>query len=149
MHKIPVTVITGFLGSGKNTLVRNLLQNNGDRRIAVVLNEFGEVGIEGDILRSCQVCDEDESSDTVDATTQQKVENWLHPYLPNGVKVIASRGGMDAYVLLNFNAAVEEAIDQRHSHHDHEEEHEQNDDIHNLCIKTIQSAVQGQSFATV
>lgn len=62
MHKIPVTVITGFLGAGKTTLVRNLLQNNQGRRIAVLVNEFGEVGIDGDLLRSCQVCDEDESA---------------------------------------------------------------------------------------
>ncbi|MEM8612960.1 MAG: cobalamin biosynthesis protein CobW [Cyanobacteria bacterium P01_H01_bin.105] len=61
MHKIPVTVVTGFLGSGKTTLVRHLLQNNQGRRIAVLVNEFGEVGIDGEILKSCQVCDEDES----------------------------------------------------------------------------------------
>ncbi len=57
MHKIPVTVITGFLGAGKTTLLRNLLQNNQGRKIAVLVNEFGEVGIDGDLLRSCQVCD--------------------------------------------------------------------------------------------
>jgi cobalamin biosynthesis protein CobW len=61
MHKIPVTVISGFLGAGKTTLVRHLLQNNQGRRIAVLVNEFGEIGIDGDLLRSCQVCDEDES----------------------------------------------------------------------------------------
>ncbi len=58
--KIPVTVITGFLGSGKTTLIRNLLQNNGGRRIAVLVNEFGELGIDGELLRSCKVCPEDE-----------------------------------------------------------------------------------------
>ncbi|NEQ51538.1 MAG: cobalamin biosynthesis protein CobW [Leptolyngbya sp. SIO3F4] len=64
MHKIPVTVVTGFLGSGKTTLVRHLLQNNQGRRIAVLVNEFGEVGIDGEILKSCQVCDEDETPET-------------------------------------------------------------------------------------
>ncbi|MEO1509405.1 MAG: cobalamin biosynthesis protein CobW [Cyanobacteria bacterium J06633_23] len=64
MHKIPVTVVTGFLGSGKTTLVRHLLQNNQGRRIAVLVNEFGEVGIDGEILKSCQVCDEDETPGT-------------------------------------------------------------------------------------
>ena len=59
MHKIPVTVITGFLGAGKTTLVRHLLQNNHGKRIAVLVNEFGEVGIDGELLRSCQVCDEE------------------------------------------------------------------------------------------
>jgi cobalamin biosynthesis protein CobW len=58
MHKIPVTIVTGFLGAGKTTLVRHLLQHNQGRRIAIVVNEFGEVGIDGDLLRSCQICPE-------------------------------------------------------------------------------------------
>jgi cobalamin biosynthesis protein CobW len=58
--KIPVTVITGFLGSGKTTLIRHLLTHNQGRRIAVLVNEFGELGIDGELLRSCQVCPEDE-----------------------------------------------------------------------------------------
>ena len=58
MSKLPVTVVTGFLGAGKTTLVRNLLKNNQGRRIAVIVNEFGEVGIDGALLRDCQVCDE-------------------------------------------------------------------------------------------
>ena len=60
MHKIPVTVITGFLGAGKTTLIRHLLQNNQGRRIAVLVNEFGEVGIDGELLRDCQICDEED-----------------------------------------------------------------------------------------
>jgi cobalamin biosynthesis protein CobW len=58
--KIPVTIITGFLGSGKTTLIRHLLTHNQGRRIAVLVNEFGELGIDGELLRSCQVCPEDE-----------------------------------------------------------------------------------------
>jgi cobalamin biosynthesis protein CobW len=58
MHKIPVTIVTGFLGAGKTTLIRQLLQNPEGRRIAVLVNEFGEVGIDGELLRDCQVCDE-------------------------------------------------------------------------------------------
>ena len=61
MHKIPVTVITGFLGAGKTTLLRHLLQNNQGKRIAVLVNEFGEIGIDGDLLRSCQICDEEDN----------------------------------------------------------------------------------------
>ncbi|PLZ27293.1 cobalamin biosynthesis protein CobW [Fischerella thermalis] len=64
--KIPVTVITGFLGSGKTTLIRHLLQNNQGRRIAVLVNEFGELGIDGELLKSCQICPEDgESEDNI------------------------------------------------------------------------------------
>jgi cobalamin biosynthesis protein CobW len=58
--KIPVTIITGFLGSGKTSLIRHLLLNNQGRRIAVLVNEFGELGIDGDLLKACQVCDDDE-----------------------------------------------------------------------------------------
>jgi cobalamin biosynthesis protein CobW len=55
--RIPATIVTGFLGAGKTTLVRHLLENAGDRRIAVIVNEFGELGIDGDILRNCGVPD--------------------------------------------------------------------------------------------
>lgn len=53
--RIPTTVVTGFLGTGKTTLIRELLQNAGGRRLAVVVNEFGDVGIDGEILRGCGV----------------------------------------------------------------------------------------------
>ncbi len=64
--KIPVTIVTGFLGSGKTSLIRSLLQNNQGRRIAVLVNEFGEMGIDAELLKSCQVCDEDESGTVSD-----------------------------------------------------------------------------------
>ena len=73
MHKIPVTVITGFLGAGKTTLIRHLLQNNQGRRIAVLVNEFGEIGIDGDLLRTCQLCDEPEASDASETTPANNI----------------------------------------------------------------------------
>jgi len=53
--KIPVTIITGFLGAGKTTLIRHVLEHAQGRRLALVINEFGDVGVDGDILRSCGV----------------------------------------------------------------------------------------------
>ncbi len=53
LSKIPVTVITGFLGSGKTTLIRHLMQNPQGKRLAVLVNEFGSVGVDGEILKSC------------------------------------------------------------------------------------------------
>jgi cobalamin biosynthesis protein CobW len=53
LSKIPVTVITGFLGAGKTTLIRHLMQNPQGRRLAILVNEFGTVGVDGDILKSC------------------------------------------------------------------------------------------------
>ena len=53
--KIPVTIITGFLGAGKTTLLRHVLEHAGGRRIAVIVNEFGALGIDGDTLRACGI----------------------------------------------------------------------------------------------
>lgn len=50
-HKTPVTLVTGFLGSGKTTLLSNLLRTTLDRRLAIIVNEFGEVSIDGAVLR--------------------------------------------------------------------------------------------------
>ncbi len=53
LAKIPVTVITGFLGSGKTTLIRHLMSNPNGKRLAVLVNEFGSEGVDGEILKSC------------------------------------------------------------------------------------------------
>jgi len=53
LTKIPVTVITGFLGAGKTTLIRHLMANAQGRKLAVLVNEFGTVGVDGEILRQC------------------------------------------------------------------------------------------------
>ncbi|MBR8832252.1 MAG: P-loop guanosine triphosphatase YjiA [Chroococcopsis gigantea SAG 12.99] len=259
MHKIPVTVITGFLGAGKTTLIRHLLQNNGGRRIAVVVNEFGEVGIDGDLLKNCLVCDEDENpadsiielangclcctvqeeflptmeqllqrrdkidcmlietsglalpkplvqafrwpeirngatvdgvvtvvdchalahgqlvgdlgaleaqrraddslehetpieelfedqlacadlvlltkTDLVDEAGLNKVIGWLKEELRPGVKIVPCRDGeISPDLLLGFNAAVEDDLDSRPSHHDFEEDHDHDDDINSVGI---------------
>ena len=270
MHKIPVTVISGFLGAGKTTLVRHLLQNNRGRRIAVLVNEFGEVGIDGDLLRSCQVCDEAESPDSniveltngclcctvqeefypvmqellkrrdkidcllietsglalpkpliqafrwpairnsatvdgvvtvvdchalatgnlvgdldalesqrqadpnlehetpieelfedqlacadlvlltktdlVDAQQLTKIKTWLKQELQPGVKIVtASKGEIEPDLLLGFNAAVEDHLDSRPSHHDHEAEHEHDDDINSIEL-TLDRAFEPQAL---
>ncbi|AFZ02536.1 cobalamin biosynthesis protein CobW [Calothrix sp. PCC 6303] len=256
--KIPVTVITGFLGAGKTTVVRNLLQNNQGRRIAVLVNEFGEVGIDGELLRSCGVCDDDDINnniveltngclcctvqeeflptmqellkrrdridnivietsglalpkpliqafrwleirngatvdgvvtvvdcealaagqfvgnlaaltaqreaddsidheteieelfedqlacadmvllskvDRVDSDNQAKIYEWLQNKLPSGVKIVRSHlGEINPDLLLGFNAAVEDNIDSRPSHHDTEEEHDHDDEINSVHI---------------
>jgi cobalamin biosynthesis protein CobW len=286
MHKIPVTVITGFLGAGKTTLVRHLLQNNQGRRIAVLVNEFGEVGIDGELLRSCQVCEDEadpnanstniveltngclcctvqeeflptmqellkrreqidcmliETSglalpkplvqafrwpeirtgatvdgvitvvdcealangqvvgdlealeaqrladdslehetpieelfedqlacadlvlltkvDRVDAQNQMKVQQWLQREVPSGVKIVSCKDGqISPDLLLGFNAAVEDHLEQRPSHHDSEEEHEHDENINSVhlildrmfepavLVNRLQSLVQQQEI---
>jgi len=260
MPKIPVTVITGFLGSGKTTLIRHLLQNNLGRKIAVIVNEFGELGIDGELLRSCQVCDEEEETnnninniveltngclcctvqeeflptmqqllqrrdqldcilietsglalpkpliqafrwpeirtgatvdgvitvvdcqavatgtlasdlnalnaqrqadpsldhetpieelfedqlacadlvlltkiDQVDNQTQTKVQEWLKQELRPSVKIVpCTQGEINSELLLGFNAAVEDNLESRPSHHDTEESHEHDDKINSV-----------------
>jgi len=58
--KIPATVITGFLGAGKTTLLRHVIENAGGRRLALIINEFGAVGIDTELLRGCGIpaCEE-------------------------------------------------------------------------------------------
>lgn len=283
MHKIPVTVITGFLGAGKTTLVRHLLQNNEGRKIAVLVNEFGEVGIDGDLLRSCQICEEDDhpqnniveltngclcctvqeefyptmqqllqrrdqidcivietsglalpkplvqafrwpeirnaatvdgvvtivdsqalaagtlvgdlealeaqrqadpnlehetpieelfedqlacadlvlltKTDLVDQTSLTKVQRWLQQEVATGVKIVSCQDGeINPNVLLGFNAAVEDHLEQRPSHHDTEEEHEHDDGINSVqlivdqafdpkvLIQSLQKLVQQQEI---
>jgi cobalamin biosynthesis protein CobW len=60
--KIPATVVTGFLGAGKTTLVRHMLANAKGKKLALIVNEFGDVGVDGDILKACgsEVCTEDD-----------------------------------------------------------------------------------------
>lgn len=252
--KIPVTVITGFLGSGKTSLIRHLLQNNQGRRIAVLVNEFGELGIDGELLKSCEICPEDgeegsnifeltngclcctvqeefyptmqqlikrrdsidcilietsglalpkplvkafrwqeiraaatvdavitvvdcaavasgtfasdpeaiaaqrqaddslehetplqelfedqlacadlvvlNKTDLVDLETKLEVEELIKQELPRVVKIVESdRGQVDASILLGFQAAVEDNLDTRPSHHDTEEDHEHDEEI--------------------
>ena len=50
---IPVTVVTGFLGSGKTTLLSSLIKSRQTRRLALLINEFGEVSIDGALIRDC------------------------------------------------------------------------------------------------
>lgn len=67
LNKIPATVVTGFLGSGKTTLLSNILKQANGKRIAVIVNEFGELDIDADLLRSCPLECEDEG--TVESST--------------------------------------------------------------------------------
>jgi cobalamin biosynthesis protein CobW len=53
LARVPCTIVTGFLGSGKTTLIRHILSQANGRRLAIIVNEFGDVGIDGEILKGC------------------------------------------------------------------------------------------------
>lgn len=107
--KIPVTVITGFLGSGKTTLIRHLLTHNQGRRIAVIVNEFGELGIDGELLRSCQVCPDDEveaPSNIVELTNGCLCCTVQEEFLPTMQALIARRDDIDCILIETSGLAL-------------------------------------------
>ena len=114
MHKIPVTVISGFLGAGKTTLVRHLLQNNQGRRIAVLVNEFGEVGIDGDLLRSCQICDEEETpqSNIVELTNGCLCCTVQEEFYPTMQELLKRRDKIDCLLIETSGLALPKPLIQ-------------------------------------
>ncbi len=105
--KIPVTIITGFLGSGKTTLIRHLLTHNRGRRIAVIVNEFGELGIDGDLLRSCQICPEDEApNNIVELTNGCLCCTVQEEFLPTMQALIARRDDIDCILIETSGLAL-------------------------------------------
>jgi cobalamin biosynthesis protein CobW len=74
-------------------------------------------------------------TDLVSDENQTKVQNWLKQELRDGVKIVAcDEGKVSSEILLGFNAAVEDNLDARPSHHDSEEEHEHDDDINSVHV---------------
>ncbi|NKB21429.1 MAG: cobalamin biosynthesis protein CobW [Alphaproteobacteria bacterium] len=62
VQKVPVTVITGFLGAGKTSLIRHLISNAHGKKMALLINEFGDLGVDGELLKGCddETCTEDD-----------------------------------------------------------------------------------------
>ncbi len=78
LNKIPATIVTGFLGSGKTTLLSNVLKQANGKRIAVIVNEFGELDIDANLLGNCALGCEDNSN-----TAQSANKNGIYE-LANG-----------------------------------------------------------------
>lgn len=113
MHKIPVTVITGFLGAGKTTLLRHLLQNNQGRKIAVLVNEFGEVGIDGDLLRDCQICDtEEEDNNIIELTNGCLCCTVQEEFYPTMQELLSRKDAIDSIVIETSGLALPKPLIQ-------------------------------------
>ncbi|PCH76765.1 MAG: cobalamin biosynthesis protein CobW [Flavobacteriaceae bacterium] len=103
MKKIPITIITGFLGVGKTTLVHNMIKNANGKRIAVLVNEFGEVGIDGEIIKSG--CGDDEcnlielANGCICCTVQEE-------FLPAMLELISRKDTIDHIVIETSGLAM-------------------------------------------
>lgn len=115
MHKVPVTVITGFLGAGKTTLIRHLLQNNQGRKIAVLVNEFGEVGIDGELLKDCQICDDNEDnlpSNIVELTNGCLCCTVQEEFYPTMQELLTKREAIDCILIETSGLALPKPLIQ-------------------------------------
>ncbi|MFU4576588.1 cobalamin biosynthesis protein CobW [Pseudomonas aeruginosa] len=114
LAKLPVTIVTGFLGAGKTTLLRHMLDNAEGRRIAVIVNEFGELGIDGEILKQCSIgCSEEEAQDRVFelangclcCTVQEE-------FFPVMRELVARRGDLDQILIETSGLALPKPLVQ-------------------------------------
>ena len=110
--RLPVTVVTGFLGAGKTTVLRELLRQS-QQRLAVLVNEFGEVGIDGHLLKSCQVCDEEEAGSS--PTIVELANGCLcctvqDDFLPTMEAVLEQADQLDGIVIETSGLALPEPL---------------------------------------
>jgi len=107
--KIPATVVTGFLGAGKTTLIRHMLQNAEGKRIALIINEFGDLGVDGDILRGCgnETCSEDDIMELSNGCICCTV---AEDFIPTMEKLLARENAPDHIVIETSGLALPQPL---------------------------------------
>ncbi|MBB3452844.1 cobalamin biosynthesis protein CobW [Rhizobium sp. BK313] len=108
-EKIPATVITGFLGAGKTTMIRNLLQNAGGKKIALIINEFGDLGVDGDVLKGCgaENCTED---DIIELTNGCICCTVADDFIPTMTKLLEREARPDHIVIETSGLALPQPL---------------------------------------
>ncbi|WP_347330202.1 cobalamin biosynthesis protein CobW [Marinimicrobium locisalis] len=117
LNKIPATVVTGFLGSGKTTLLASILQQAAGKRIAVIVNEFGEQDIDSDLLRSCSLGCEEESTTDSDEGIYELANGCIcctveEEFLPVMKKLVERRQDIDHILIETSGLALPKPLVQ-------------------------------------
>jgi len=107
--KIPATVITGFLGAGKTTLIRHMLETANGRRIALIINEFGDLGVDGEVLKGCgeETCSED---DIIELTNGCICCTVADDFVPAIEKLLARENRPDHIVIETSGLALPQPL---------------------------------------
>jgi cobalamin biosynthesis protein CobW len=110
LARVPCTIVTGFLGAGKTTLIRHVIANAQGRRLAVIVNEFGDVGIDGEILKGCgnDACPEENIVELANGCLCCTVADEFVPALD----AILARGGVEHIVIETSGLALPKPLVQ-------------------------------------
>ena len=110
LARVPCTIVTGFLGAGKTTLIRHVLANAQGRRLAVIVNEFGDVGIDGEILKGCgnEACPEENIVELANGCLCCTVADEFVPVLD----AILARDGVEHIVIETSGLALPKPLVQ-------------------------------------
>ena len=109
MSRVPVTVLTGFLGAGKTTLLRSLLTQADGRRIAVIVNEFGDAGFDGGLVEECaaKAC---APGDIVELTNGCICCTVADDFIPTMDKLLSRDRKLDAIVIETSGLALPQPL---------------------------------------
>jgi len=118
LNKIPTTIVTGFLGSGKTTLLSQIIKNAQGKRIAVVVNEFGELDIDADLIRNCPLpCDDDINNQANDSGVYELANGCIcctveEEFLPVMQQLVARRDQIDHILIETSGLALPKPLVQ-------------------------------------
>ncbi len=105
LQRIPATVITGFLGAGKTSMIRHLLQTANGKRLALIINEFGDIGVDGDILKSCGA-DNCSEEDIVELANGCICCTVADDFVPTMEALLDRPGGIDHIIIETSGLAL-------------------------------------------
>ncbi len=105
LHRIPATVITGFLGAGKTSMIRHLLQTANGKRLALIINEFGDIGVDGEILKACgaENCD---VGDIIELANGCICCTVADDFIPTMEALLDRPGGLDHIIIETSGLAL-------------------------------------------